>query len=226
VEEQEVRIMKHERIFLDIETQNDFFSPDGTLYSDEADAAAEHICELFDWAASTGVPVMSTVLRTRRYERGPYGLVPHCVEDTDGERKLPGTVLPRRVNLGLLNTTDLPRNIFDTHQQVIFEKREPDIFAHARAERLLTELSSATFIVCGAGVSKGIALSAVGLRTRGFGVIVASDAVLHLRDPLTEMAVRRMEAKGVIFAPTEELIAPKRVRGAKPFRRSAVHARK
>ena len=201
--------MQYRRVLLDIETQREFFFPEGSFYSERAPAAAKNIRRLSAWACANGVPVISTVLRVRPHEIGPFGKRPHCVEGTNGERKLPGTVLPRRINFGLRNTTDLPARVLRRYQQVVFEKRATDIFAHARLERLITELPPATFVVCGAGVAKGIVQAVIGLRYRGFGVIVAKDAVLDLGDELAEMAYLRMEAKGAIFVPTADIAVPR-----------------
>ena len=198
--------MKFKRILLDIEAQHDFFVPGGSCYTRIASHRAQQIYRLFRWAARNRVPVISTVLRVRRFERGPLSDVPHCVEDTEGERKLLRTVLPRRINLGLRNITDVPIDLFNTYQQVIFEKRHTDIFLHAAAERLITDIEVATFVICGAGVARGIVQAALGLRNRGFGVILAADAVLELGDPLELMAYRRMEAKGVVFAPAANIV--------------------
>lgn len=210
--------MNFDRILLDVHTQRDFFHPAGSMYTPKASAIAEHIYRLFDWARKNEVPVISTVLRVRPFQPGPLGETAHCIDSTDGERKLARTILPRRVNMGLLNTTDLPENLFPHYQQVIFEQRDTDIFVHARAERLLTELSHATFVICGAGVAHGIVQAAVGLRTRGFGVILASDAVLDFEHPLADMANLRMQAKGTIYAPTSEIVAPLTKRRAAEFR--------
>jgi isochorismate hydrolase len=136
---------------------------------------------------------------------------------------MPETILSARVNLGLRNTTDLPSSLFEDYQQVIFEKRHTDIFLHARAERLITELPNATFILCGAGLAQGIVQAAVGLRNRGLGVILAEDAVLDLNDPMAEMSRRRMEAKGVIFAPTQKIILPSVVKGKRPAKFRQTH---
>jgi len=210
--------MDRNLILLDIETQRDFFLPRGSCYTKAASRAAANVLRLFNWAKTQRVPVVSTVLRVRPSEQGPLAKTPHCVEGTKGERKMPGTVLPHHVDLGLLNTTDLPIRLLRQYQQVVFEKRVTDIFAHARLERLLTELPPGIFVICGAGVAHGIVQAAVGLRNRGFGVILAEDAVLDLGDPLAEMAYRRMEAKGVIFAPTAEIVAPKVHARTTPFR--------
>jgi len=196
-----------ERILLDMETQRDFFAPGGSCYTPETGRAARNIVRLFGWVRRSRMPVLSTVLRVRCSEQGPLASVPHCVEDTEGEQKLPQTILRSCINLGLRNTTDLPEDIFDRHQQVIFEKRDTDIFRHARCERLISQLDTGTFILCGAGVAKGIMQAAIGLRQLNFAVILAEDAVADLGDDRAEMAYRCMEAKGVIFAPTEQIVA-------------------
>ncbi len=210
--------MKYKRILLDIETQADFFSPAGSRYKPESKPAADNIYRLFRWARMHGIPVISTVLRLRRSDISPLIDTPYCIEDSPGERKLARTILPSHINLGLLNTTDLPQNIFRTHQQVIIEKRHTDIFRHARLERLVTELQNATYIICGAGVAGGIVEAAVGLRNRGCGVILASDAVMAINGDLADMAYRRMEAKGVIFVPTRKIISPRKTRQRKGYR--------
>lgn len=196
------------RVLLDIESQQDFFSPEGALYGPESSGVARKIARLFAWTRVNDIPVISTVLRLRPGERGPLSSKPYCIDETEGEQKLAKTVLARRINLGLLNTTDLPDHIFQRYQQVIFEKRNADIFAHARAERLITELPPCTFVLCGAGISAGIVQAAVGLRSRGFPVILASDAALAVSPESARMAHLRMAAKGVLYATTESIVAP------------------
>jgi len=214
--------MEPDRILLDIETQRDFFVRSGTCFTRQAGNVARHIYRLFAWARASHVPVLSTVLRVRPGQIGPLARRPHCIEGSEGEKKLRRTALASRINLGLLNTTDLPDHIFRHYQQVIFEKRHTDIFAHARAERLITELPKAAFVLCGAGVAGGIVQAAIGLRNRGFSVILASDAVATLRPEAAPMARLRMEAKGVVFAPVDKIIAPGAGRPRRrPFRRAA-----
>ncbi len=202
-------------ILLDMETQADFFLPGGSCFNDKSLPAASNVYRLFEWARLNRMPVISTVLRVRPSGVGPLARVPHCREGSAGERKLAQTTLLRHIDLGLLNSTDLPEDLLEQYQQVIFEKRMPDIFAHSRLERLITELPPATFVICGAGLARGIAESAIGLRSRGFGVVLAEDAVLDLDDELAEMAALRMEAKGVIFAPTSKIVSPRVRRRAK-----------
>ncbi|MHC4986639.1 MAG: isochorismatase family protein [Planctomycetota bacterium] len=195
-------------VLLDIETQRDFFDSDGACYLPTSLAVARQVRRLFHWAKATHTPVISTVLRLSRGELGPMSTEPHCIADTRGEQKLPGTVLPSRVNYGLRNVTDLPADPFADHQQLIFEKRDTDILQHARIERLISEMAPASFIVCGAGVGQGLVEAVVGLRSRGFEVFVASDAILDLNAPGQYLPLERMAAKGAIFVPTDHIVAP------------------
>ncbi len=201
--------MKHKRILLDIEVQRDFFHPCGSCYRPESTPVARRIYRLFDWVRRNRLTVISTLLRVRPNERGPLAAVPHCVEGTDGERKLSRTVLASRINLGLRNITDLPEDLLNRYRQVVFEKRDTNLFDHLRAERMITELPPATFIVCGTGIARGIVEAAIGLRARGFGVVLASDAVLALDDPMEPMALQRMRAKGVVFTSTSRIVSPR-----------------
>lgn len=159
---------------------------------------------------------MSTVLRLRPGETSVLSARPHCIEGSDGERKLSRTILSNHIDLGIRNSTDLPVDIFSRYRQVIFEQRSPDIFAHARPERLISQLEAGTFVICGAGMTSGVVEAAVGLRKRGFAVIVASDAVLDLGGD-APMARLRAEVKGALFLTTRRIVAT-RPAGNRPKR--------
>lgn len=217
--------MNYDLILLDIETQRDFFLPAGCCYTPPAADARKNIYRLFDWAKTNDQPVVSTVLRLPAGHLGPLADVPHCIEGTAGERKLSKTLLSNYCNLGIRNSTDLPPDLLNEHRQVIIEKRHTDIFSHARAERLITELQGQPgFILCGAGVHAGIVEAAVGLRSRGFPVILPTDAVVTLDDPRCDYAFQRMEAKGVLFVKTSDVTAqPKPKRGQRASFRQLHH---
>lgn len=212
--------MSQPLILMDIEVQRDFFQPGGSLYTRAVNKTTSNVYQLFDWAKHTGVPVMSTVLLVRPGERGPFSPVPHCAEDSPGAQKLTRTLLRRNINLGLAHNTDLPPDVFEEYQQVIFEKRDTDIFNHIRAERLITELPKETqFILCGAGVALGIRQAVIGLRSRGFKVIVAEDAVLNFEHPMGEMAWLQILAKSATPLPAVQIV--KRFAPEQPVRRAA-----
>jgi len=197
--------MKYELVLLDIETQRDFFCRGGRCYKNGATDVASRIYDLFKWVRAHDIPVMSTVLRLRPGQISTLCPTPHCIEGTKGERKLSRTILSRHIDFGIRNSTDLPVDIFTQYRQVIFEQRCPDILAHARPERLISQLEAGTFVICGAGLAEGVVEAAVGLRNRGFAVIVASDAVLDVGGD-APMARLRAEVKGALFLTTRRII--------------------
>ncbi len=199
--------MDKQPILLDFHIQRDIFVPGGSLYKPENRKAVANVYRLFDWAKAGGVPVLSSVLLVRPGRRGPFSTTPHCVEGTPGEQKLTRTLLPRRVNLGQSHNADLPRNVLEQAQQVIFESRDVDLFNHMKFERLITELEEPyDFVICGASISQGIKQAVLGLRNRGHGIIVAEDAVVDLSDPLTEMSWLQILAKSARPLPTVQII--------------------
>ena len=205
--------MWRDRILLDIELQRDFFSPGGSCFERAHLAAARNVRRLFAWARRQRIGAISTMLRVRPGPSGPLAPVPHCVDGSNGEKRISGALLARHVDFGIRNTTDLPEDVFDRYQQIIFEKRHTDIFRHARAERLLTRLGGGTFVVFGAGTAGGIVEAVMGVIARGFKVQLATDAILDLNSPDAEFAWLRMLAKRAQPVTTDEIIgAPLRVR--------------
>lgn len=207
-------------ILIDLETQRDFFMPDGSFYTPRAGEVRKNIYTLFDWARCEHIPVISSVLRFHPGDLGPLGSRPHCVEGTSGERKLLNTTVHPMIDLGMRNSTDLPDNLFDCYNQIIIEKRASDLFLHARAERLFTEFmgSGKCFVLCGADVAGGLTLTALGLRNRGFGVVLAADGFVSPgKWDSANLEIPRMQAKGVVFMRTQDIISDGRAM-AKSFR--------
>ena len=202
--------MTQEIIVLDVAMQADFFLPGGSMFTQNGLDVRSQVYRLFEWADKNCYPVISTVLRVSPNRLGPLGKIPHCVEGTYGERKLPKTLISPYIDLGMRNITDLPEDILQRYRQVIFEQRCTNIFDHARAERLLSQLPPTTFVVCGAGVSFGVSQAAIGLRRRGYGVVVPSNAVLDFGSHNVKSVCRRMDAKGVVFLPTEKIITARK----------------
>ena len=197
--------MNHDLILLDIDTQEDFFLPAGSLYTGAAEVIRTNIYKLFGWAKRKEIPIISTTLRLTPGAAGPYGTRSYCQQSTHGEMKLSRTRLMHSVNLGIRNISDLPGDLFEHYQQVIVERSFMDVFRHQRLERLIMQNRHARFVVCGAGLCRSVVQAVIGLCARGIPTIVPVDSVLNIVNDDTQMVWKRMLAKNALLTHAHEV---------------------
>ena len=135
------------------------------------------------------------------------GLPQHCIDHTNGQKKLPFTLLPKRILLHGDNTIDVPYEVFRKYQQVIFTKRDRDFFNNPKADRLINSLDVNHLIVFGVVTEYCVKAAVLGLMTRRQRVVVVTDACGHWSPSEHELAFRQMDAKGAILVTTEELVS-------------------
>jgi len=209
-------------VLVDVDTQYDLF----TQANHDATVLLAHVRRLMAWARQRQVPVISTAISrpysvsTVRTPQAPQG----CTEGTPGQHKLRYTTLNSQIVFGAENRFDLPRNLLDDYQQVVFEKRSDDPFAQPRADRLLTEVKTDEFVVFGMGTSTAIKATVLGLLHRGKRVLVVYDAVDRSDKRTSTMALRQMEAKGARMVTTEYLTGRSHLRGATTLRLKSASA--
>ncbi|MCK6483593.1 MAG: cysteine hydrolase [Phycisphaerae bacterium] len=194
------------RIALDLNTQCDFLLPRGAMPVANRSDILPNIRRLMEWIRAEGVPVVSSVDAHRPGE--PMNGVPrHCIDDTQGQRKVPFTLLPRRVWLQADNTLDVPGDLFSRYQQAIMAKRSRDFLSNPKADRLMSDLSPKYFIVFGVATEICVKSVVLGLIARRRQVVLVADALGHWNAADADLAVRQMIAKGAVPVATEELVS-------------------
>src|SRR5262245_50540367 len=108
-----------DRVLVDMNTQCDFLLPKGALPVANRNHILPNIRKLMNWARNQRMPVISS-LEAHRPGEPIKGLPPHCIDRTSGQKKLPFTLMPKRIMLHGDNTIDVPFEIFRKFQQVIF----------------------------------------------------------------------------------------------------------
>ncbi|MCH9022722.1 MAG: isochorismatase family protein [Planctomycetes bacterium] len=163
------------RVLVDVDTQIDLLIPqagrvDITLL--------RNIRRLMAWGRLNHYPVISTVLSCRPDESATDPKTHRiCIEGTKGQKKISYSMLANSVWFKADRYTDLPKNIFKKHQQIIFEKHTEDIFNLPRADRLLTDLATDEFIVFGSELESAIQMTVLGFLSRRKRVTVVLDAI-------------------------------------------------
>src|SRR5262245_39545373 len=99
------------RILIDMNTQCDFLLPRGALPVSNRKIILPNIRKLMNWARIGRIPVISS-LEAHRAGETRKGLPAHCVDHSNGQKKLPFTLMPRRVLLFGDNTIDVPCDLF------------------------------------------------------------------------------------------------------------------
>ncbi len=195
-----------DRILIDINTQCDYLLPRGAVPVSNRNDIIPNIRKLFEWARGRGVPVISS-LDAHRPDEPFNGMPKYCVDRTPGQKKLPFTLLPRRILLDGDNTLDLPPEVLTRYRQIIFAKRTRDLLGNPKADRLLSEMTAPHLILFGVVAEHCVKATALALLIRQRNVIVVHDACGHWNAPEAELAMRQVEAKGAFLLTTEQIVS-------------------
>jgi nicotinamidase/pyrazinamidase len=191
--------------FLDVDTQRDFMLSSGALHVPGAERLIPKLRRLFDFARKNEIEIVSSVdahvANDPEFKQFPA----HCVQGTEGQRKLDETLLPRPL---ILQNKPVDRNLMDIvrkHQQIIVEKQTLDFFSNPMSERLLRVLPPRA-IVFGVTTEYCVKLACLGLRRFGVHTAVISDAVRALALKSEKEALEEMRSAGVEFITLEALL--------------------
>ncbi|MBN2317803.1 MAG: cysteine hydrolase [Acidobacteria bacterium] len=191
--------------FADIDTQRDFMLPKGALYVPGAERLIPKLKRLFDFAQKNEVHILSS---TDTHSSGDpeFGQFPaHCIEGTEGQRKLEETLLPRPL---ILKNQAIDRNLVEDvrkYLQIIVEKQTFDVFSNPVTERLLRILPPRA-IVFGVATEYCVQSACLGLRRNGVHTVLLRDAVRSLSPETEREALNNLLQAGVEFTTLDALL--------------------
>ena len=195
-----------DRVLLDMNTQCDLLLPRGAMPVINRAEVLPNIRRLTNWARVESLPVVSS-LECCRVGESSRGLPPHCIDGSAGQRKVPITLLPRRLVVQNDNELDVSPAPFHRIQQIILMKRSRDFLSNPKVDRLLHSLSINHFVVFGAIAERCVKSVVLGLLARCHRVGVVTDACGAWSPEAADLAMRIMEAKGAVLVTTDELIS-------------------
>ncbi len=199
--------------FWDVNTQQDFILPEGKLHVKGAEKLRPNLRKLYALARKARLPVVAT---TDAHDPGHQKLQdwpPHCVKGTEGQAKLPETLLPRPAVLPVSAREAPPLR---PGAQLVLEKAHMDAFTHPCAREIVEKSGIERWIVFGVMTDYGVRLSALGLLKLGRKVTVVTDAVQGWAEDSSRQAVIEMQASGADFRTTAAVL-----RSLAPPRRKA-----
>lgn len=194
---------RRKQILIDIDTQKDFLLVSGKACIRNHRRVLANIRRVMAWARCHSVPVISTA-EVYSNNNGD-GTPTHCIDGTDGQKKIHYTILDNRICLAADGNTDLPRDLLRRYRQVILHKRCVDPFDEPRIDRLLSEVRVNEFILVGTSLEGAVKATALGLLQRGKKVTVIIDATGSHNTSDAKLAIRKMETKGAKVIETKKL---------------------
>jgi nicotinamidase-related amidase len=190
-------------LLVDIDTQRDFLLAGGNACIRDHAKVLANVRRVMAWARHEHIPVIST---TEVYRNNNGGSEPaHCIDGTDGQKKIPYTLLSNRASFPADDKNALPADLLQAHRQIILHKRCIDPFDEPRIGRLLSEVQADEFILIGAVTEHAVKATALGLLQRGKNVRVVVDALGWHNKREAKLALRKMEAKGAKLIETKNL---------------------
>lgn len=180
---------------LDLNTQCDFYSLQGTAPFERVEALAEATRTFFGFLAKQKTPIISTRLRDMNVQITPG--VTRTVAQGDYAAKMPFTLMRSRAEFPADCATSLPTEGFHLYQQFVFDIPSLNLFECPRLDRVLSENDGNTWYVLGGPLEWTLRTAVLGLLQRRHKVIVVSDG-LGQWDPYEgNMALRQIESKNV-----------------------------
>lgn len=183
-------------ILVDMNTQHDFLDADGSAPVVNREILIPRLRRIFALARTYHLPVVSAVDSHRDNEPLHDGFPSHCVEGTRGQKKLPFTLLQKRLFIEVNNSLELPENLFKSHRQLVLRRRTADFLDNPKADRLLSHLSGARFTLFGVGMERSIRRLTMCLLARGFDVCFIPEACGYWNETDADLARKLIVAKG------------------------------
>jgi nicotinamidase/pyrazinamidase len=161
-------------VFVDIDTQRDFFEESGALYVPGSRSILPNLERLSRFATDRGIYVVATACCHSPQDPELAQFPPHCMAGTAGERRVEETDRADSVVLGPGDRLDgpLPRHL-------TLQKQAFDVFSRPDANGLFARYDERkpTFVVYGVATDYCVRAAVVGLLGRGYRVAVVVDAV-------------------------------------------------
>ncbi|HLH16304.1 MAG TPA: isochorismatase family cysteine hydrolase [Bryobacteraceae bacterium] len=188
-------------VFVDVDTQLDFLYPAGALYVPGAERIVPAVARLNRYAASNGIPVVSTT--DAHFEDDPeFAVWPHhCVAGALGQRKAEATLLARRAVV-----PNRPGDLaISGAQQIVIEKQTVDVFAAPNLARVLDRLAAGRYVVYGVVTEVCVLYAVRGLAKLGKPVTVVTDAIEAFNRPQGRQALEEACSLGAKLSSVAEI---------------------
>lgn len=195
-------------IFFDVDTQRDFMDADGALAVPEAETIKPNLERLLRAAGQQGITTISSRCAHEPGDAEFEIFPPHCLDGTPGAERVLADLpeLPRR-EIPVDAVADSQAQLA-TGEHYIVKKKAFDLFSNAWLAGLRQQgtFQDQTCVVFGVATDYCVRACALGLAEAGAKVQVVEDAIRGVTPETTAQTIAEMQAAGVDFTTTNEVL--------------------
>jgi nicotinamidase-related amidase len=191
-------------IFIDIDTQNDFFDPNGALPIKNASEIRKNLKRLTVQAVKHKIPIVSGVeaYLPKVKKNGPQ----HCLAGSKGQKKIAETAVAGSFLIKDEKKTLNYAAIIRKHKRIVLEKSDYKFFSNPHTLKILKALKIKNCVVYGIAVDYGIEQVVLKLLEKGFKVWIPADAVKPINEDNREPVMKELRSKGAEMWNTDFII--------------------
>jgi nicotinamidase/pyrazinamidase len=193
-------------VFLDVDTQVDFMSPNGSLYVPHAEEIIPNLAKLMLWARGHRIPIISSADTHAPDDPEFAQWPPHCVVGTPGQRRIAETFFHDAVVV-----KDRPGAFQAPKEwvgQIIVEKPVYDVSTNVNFDAILASLGQSRFVVFGVATEYCVLWDVLTLRKRNLPVALVRDAIKPITEEGGRKAIEEMVAEGAQLVTTAAVCSP------------------
>ncbi len=183
-------------IFLDINTQHEFFNSKGLKFIKDAAEIRPNLKKLTICALSRGIPLISSVETGEKY----------CVPGLTGYDKIPETEIKGAVLIPNINHKINYGCLLNTFPSIHLETTGFNLLSNRHSLALLKSLKRQNLIIYGVALDYGIEMDVVNLLKEGFKVWIPADAVKPINELNREPTMKELRKLGAEVWNTEFLM--------------------
>jgi len=191
-------------IFIDVDTQHDFFDSGGAMPIKGAQEIRANLKLLVRHAQKNKIPVISAVEKHTKatLKKGPY----YCMAGTRGQKKISETSLKKLRVIGNEKAVLNYAGLLKKYDQLVLEKTNFNFFSNPHALKLLKKSRLKNCVVFGVAIDYGLEQTILKLIENGFKVWIPVDAVKPINEENREPVMKELRTKGAEMWNTEFIL--------------------
>lgn len=199
---------KTRTVFLDIDTQNNFFEKENIVHIKNSGQIRHNLKLLTKYAQKNKILILSSQDTHRNTEHEFNQSPDHCIKNTTSWEKIPETLLTKykQISFNEIYSHEKLKVIISQYPQIIFEKNSSDLFSNSNFCAFLEICFPDVIYVYGTATELSIQQTVANLLKSGITIVIITDAIKRTSSYEQKKLFTNWKKSGVTFLETKTLL--------------------